>query len=111
MRGLGIPPTFQAMAVRKGTRLTEDEADPESHVPPILAGSSQGDTSTRCPIQINESQKEIFLSKVLSAQWTLRGKRLAVLGLSYKGETDDIGESPAIEIVKKLLSEGVRHEF
>jgi UDP-N-acetyl-D-mannosaminuronate dehydrogenase len=38
-------------------------------------------------------------------------KRLAVLGLSYKGETDDIGESPAIEIVKKLLSEGVRHEF
>ena len=48
---------------------------------------------------------------MLSAQWTLRGKRLAVLGLSYKGETDDIGESPAIEIVKKLLSEGVRHEF
>jgi len=56
--------------------------------------------------KINLQQKKRFLNKVRSALWTLRGKRLAVLGLSFKGETDDIRESPAIEIVRMLLAEG-----
>jgi UDPglucose 6-dehydrogenase len=56
--------------------------------------------------KINAQQKRRFLSKVRSALWTLRGKRLAVLGLSFKGETDDIRESPAIDLVEMLLAEG-----
>src|SRR5215469_5945364 len=56
--------------------------------------------------KINAQQKRRFLSKVRSALWTLRGKRLAVLGLSFKGETDDIRESPAIDMVEMLLGEG-----
>jgi UDPglucose 6-dehydrogenase len=56
--------------------------------------------------KINSLQRKRFLSKVRSALWTLRGKRLAVLGLAFKGETDDIRESPAIEMVKMLLGEG-----
>jgi len=56
--------------------------------------------------KINVQQKRRFLSKVRSALWTLRGKRLAILGLAFKGETDDIRESPAIEIVRMLLAEG-----
>jgi UDPglucose 6-dehydrogenase len=56
--------------------------------------------------KINVQQKRRFLSKVRSALWTLRGKRLAVLGLSFKGETDDIRESPAIDLVEMLLCEG-----
>ncbi len=55
---------------------------------------------------INEAQKDNFLKKVLSALWTLRGKRLAALGLAFKGGTDDVRESPAIEIVQKLLDGG-----
>lgn len=56
--------------------------------------------------KINIQQKKRFLSKVRSALWTLRGKRLAVLGLAFKGETDDIRESPAIELVKMFIGEG-----
>jgi len=39
--------------------------------------------------KINETQKEVFFNKVLSALWTLRGKRLAALGLAFKGDTDE----------------------
>jgi UDPglucose 6-dehydrogenase len=56
--------------------------------------------------KINEMQKEVFFNKVLSALWTLRGKRLAALGLSFKGNTDDIRESPAIDLIRKLLEAG-----
>ena len=56
--------------------------------------------------RINAQQKKRFLAKVRSALWTLRGKRLAVLGLAFKGETDDIRESPAIDLVEMLLAEG-----
>jgi UDPglucose 6-dehydrogenase len=56
--------------------------------------------------KINETQKEVFFNKVRSALWTLRGKRLAALGLAFKGETDDIRESPAISMIEMLLRAG-----
>jgi UDPglucose 6-dehydrogenase len=56
--------------------------------------------------KINERQKDIFVNKVLSTLWTLRGKRLAALGLAFKGDTDDIRDSPAIGVIKKLLEGG-----
>jgi UDPglucose 6-dehydrogenase len=56
--------------------------------------------------KINTQQKKRFLNKVRSALWTLRGKRIGVLGLAFKGETDDIRESPAIDVVEMLLAEG-----
>ena len=56
--------------------------------------------------KINEEQKLRFFQKVRSALWTFRGKRIGVLGLAFKGGTDDIRESPALDIVQKLLTEG-----
>ncbi|HEY2038058.1 MAG TPA: UDP-glucose/GDP-mannose dehydrogenase family protein [Edaphobacter sp.] len=56
--------------------------------------------------KINVQQKKRFVSKVRSALWNLRGKKLGVLGLAFKGDTDDIRESPAIEIVRMLVNEG-----
>ncbi|MGO8795899.1 MAG: UDP-glucose dehydrogenase family protein [Candidatus Sulfotelmatobacter sp.] len=59
-------------------------------------------------MRINEDQRDRFLRKVRSALWTLRGKHLGVLGLAFKGGTDDIRESPAILIVQALLQEGCK---
>jgi UDPglucose 6-dehydrogenase len=59
-------------------------------------------------MHINEDQRQRFLRKVRNALWTLRGKRLGVLGLAFKGGTDDIRESPAILLVQSLLQEGCR---
>jgi len=56
--------------------------------------------------KINATQQEIFFNKVRSALWTLRGKKLAALGLSFKGDTDDIRDSPALDVIKKLISAG-----
>jgi len=56
--------------------------------------------------KINEEQKLRFFQKVRSALWTFRGKKIGVLGLAFKGGTDDIRESPALDIVRKLLNEG-----
>lgn len=57
-------------------------------------------------MRINEEQRHRFLRKIRGALWTLRGKRLGVLGLAFKGGTDDIRESPAILLVQALLQEG-----
>jgi UDPglucose 6-dehydrogenase len=56
--------------------------------------------------KINDGQRELFFHKTLSALWTLRGKRLAALGLAFKGGTDDIRESPAIAVIAKFLAAG-----
>jgi UDPglucose 6-dehydrogenase len=57
---------------------------------------------------INNSQRKRFLRKVRRALWNLKGKNLAVLGLAFKGGTDDIRESPAISIIESLLRDGCR---
>jgi UDPglucose 6-dehydrogenase len=59
-------------------------------------------------MRINEDQRQRFLRKVRSALWTLRGKNLGVLGLAFKGGTDDIRESPALFLVQALLQEGCK---
>ena len=53
-------------------------------------------------------QRDRFLRKVRSALWTIKGKRIGVLGLAFKGGTDDIRESPAISIVEWLINEGAQ---
>lgn len=56
--------------------------------------------------RINDAQRDVFFNKVRAALWTLRGKKLAALGLAFKGDTDDIRESPAMDIIKRLVEAG-----
>src|SRR6201997_723631 len=58
--------------------------------------------------RINEDQRQRFLRKVHNALWTLRGKKLGVLGLAFKGGTDDIRESPALFLGPTTLQGGCK---
>ena len=56
--------------------------------------------------RINADQKERFIKKVREALWVLRHKKIGVLGLAFKGNTDDVRSSVAIGIVQQLIAEG-----
>ena len=56
--------------------------------------------------RINEGQKARFLKTIRETLWVLREKRIAVWGLTFKPDTDDIRSSVAIELVEQLLREG-----
>lgn len=56
--------------------------------------------------RINANQLDRFLKKVRDALWVLKDKRIAVWGLSFKPDTDDVRNSVAIELVRQIVSEG-----
>jgi UDPglucose 6-dehydrogenase len=57
-------------------------------------------------IEVNKRQIIIMIDKIKKSIGKLRGKTIGILGLSFKPNTDDIRESPAIEIAKALIKRG-----
>jgi UDPglucose 6-dehydrogenase len=59
-------------------------------------------------VEVNRETKGRMIQKIAGAVGDIRGKTAAVLGLSFKPETDDIRESPAMAVVSDLLQAGAR---
>ena len=56
--------------------------------------------------RVNEKQKSIVYDKILTALGNVKGKTIALLGLAFKPETDDMREAPALVVIDKLLKDG-----
>ena len=56
--------------------------------------------------RVNENQKTIVYNKLLTLMGDVKGKTIAVLGLAFKPETDDMREAPALVVIGKLLEAG-----
>src|SRR5436190_10737696 len=57
-------------------------------------------------LRINAEQMDRFVKKIIETLWVLKDKKIGVLGLAFKQNTDDVRSSPAIELCERLLKEG-----
>lgn len=58
--------------------------------------------------RINADQMARFVKKLTETLWVLRDKRIGVLGLAFKQNTDDVRSSPAIDLCQRLLKDGAK---
>lgn len=56
--------------------------------------------------EINESQLDLFLAKLREKLWVLQEKKIALWGLAFKQNTDDVRESVAINLARRMIAEG-----
>ena len=56
--------------------------------------------------RVNEKQKSIVYDKIIRMAGPVKGKTVAIIGLSFKPETDDMREAPALVVIDKLLADG-----
>jgi UDPglucose 6-dehydrogenase len=56
--------------------------------------------------RVNKQRIDRFIEKVHQALWVVKGKRVAILGLAFKANTDDIRFSPALEVARRMVAEG-----
>src|SRR5207248_6630536 len=56
--------------------------------------------------KVNDAQMDRFVKKILDTLWVLKDKKIGVLGLAFKQNTDDVRMSPAIELCQRLQKEG-----
>ena len=60
----------------------------------------------RAVMEINRDQRRRIIQKLREALGTLRGKRIGLLGLAFKPNTDDMRDAPSVEIAHMLMREG-----
>jgi UDPglucose 6-dehydrogenase len=58
--------------------------------------------------KINHEARRAVVDKVRDALWHLDGKRIGILGLSFKPNTDDLREAPSIDVARDLLADGAQ---
>ena len=56
--------------------------------------------------RVNKRRIELFFDKIRQALWVVKDKKVGVLGLAFKANTDDVRFSPSLDVLRRLLTEG-----
>src|SRR2546428_4654367 len=77
----------------------------------LAAIGRQHDSATKivdAVVEVNEHQRQAMLPKIEELVDGVSGKRIAVFGLSFKPETDDMRDAPSIDIIQSLIAAGAK---
>jgi len=106
VRGMGLDPRIGSAFLRPGLGFG-GSCLPKDVQAFIRLGERAGEDVSllRDAELINKRRIDHFLAKARHSLWTLRDKRIGVLGLAFKPNTDDIRSAPAMALIGKLLEE------
>ncbi len=108
-RGMGldrrISPEFLDAGVGYGGSCFPKDVKALAHMASMAGAHPQ---LLRAVMEINRDMRRLVLQKVRGALGTVEERTIGVLGLAFKPNTDDLRESPAVEIIHLLKSEGAR---
>ena len=108
-RGMGldrrISPEFLEAGVGYGGSCFPKDVKALAHMASMAGAHPQ---LLRAVMEINRDMRRLVLQKIRGALGTLEDRTIGVLGLAFKPNTDDMRESPAVEIIHLLQSEGAR---
>ena len=59
-------------------------------------------------LEVNRAQRQLVIQKLQEKLFILKGRTIALLGLAFKPETDDLRDAPSLQIAERLLQMGAR---
>ena len=60
----------------------------------------------RAAVEVNDRQRYLMVDKIVKAAGDVKGKTVALMGVAFKPDTDDMREAPAIDIARELMARG-----
>lgn len=104
--GIGLDPRIGTKYLASGVGFGGPALTLDTKVMQQLAQDKEVELSIlNAALKVNDKRSEALIQKIKSVMGQIAGHRFAVLGLSYKGNTDDVRKSPAFNFIEALLQE------
>jgi UDPglucose 6-dehydrogenase len=104
--GIGLDPRIGTKYLSSGVGFGGPALTLDTQVMKQLAQDKDVELSILdAALKVNEKRSQALIEKIKSVVGSISGHRFAVLGLSYKGNTDDVRKSPAFTFIEALLKE------
>lgn len=107
--GIGLDPRIGNKYLASGVGFGGPALPQDTKVLQNLAKLNGVDLSlVDAALKVNDNRSQALINKIKTVVGSCQGKKFAVLGLAYKGNTDDIRESPAFKVIDELLREDAK---
>ena len=107
--GIGLDPRIGNKYLSSGVGFGGPALPQDTNVIRHIAKENQVELQIlEAAVKVNENRASALIKKIKSIIGSCSGKKFALLGLSYKGNTDDIRESPAFKVCEQLLKEDAK---